>query len=84
MDDLISMGANIFIADPHRVIVSGPTPLMGDYLYSKDIRAGMSVILAALAASGKSVVDNIEMVERGYENLDVRLRALGAEIKREA
>ena len=84
VDDLISMGANIFIADPHRVIVSGPTPLMGDYLYSKDIRAGMSVILAALAASGKSVVDNIEMVERGYENLDVRLRALGAEIKREA
>ena len=55
VDDLISMGANIFIADPHRVIVSGPTPLMGDYLYSKDIRAGMSVILAALAASGKSV-----------------------------
>jgi UDP-N-acetylglucosamine 1-carboxyvinyltransferase len=84
VDDLISMGANIFIADPHRVIVSGPTPLMGDYLYSKDIRAGMSVILAALAANGKSVVDNIEMVERGYENLDVRLRALGAEIKREA
>lgn len=83
VDDLISMGANIFIADPHRVIVSGPTPLMGDYLYSKDIRAGMSLILAALAANGKSVVDNIEMVERGYENLDTRLRALGAEIKRE-
>ena len=83
VDDLISMGANIFIADPHRVIISGPTPLMGDYLYSKDIRAGMSIILAALAASGQTVVDNIEMVERGYENLDVRLRALGAEIKRE-
>lgn len=82
VDDLISMGANIFIADPHRVIISGPTPLMADRLYSKDIRAGMSVILAALAAKGESVIDNIEMVERGYENLDERLKKLGADIKR--
>lgn len=82
VDDLISMGANIFIADPHRVIVSGPTPLMADRLYSKDIRAGMSVILAALCAEGESVIDNIEMVERGYENLDERLKGLGADITR--
>lgn len=82
VDDLISMGANIFIADPHRVIVSGPTPLMADVLYCKDIRAGMSIILAALAANGKSEIDNIEMVERGYEDIEGRLRALGAHISR--
>ena len=83
VDDLISMGANIFIADPHRVIVSGPTPLSADFLYSKDIRAGMSLVLAALAAEGESVIDNVEMIERGYERLEERLRALGAEIRRE-
>lgn len=84
VDDLISMGANIFIADPHRVIVSGPSKLLSDMLYSKDIRAGMSVILAALVADGESTIDNIEMVERGYENIEERLRLLGAEIKRVA
>lgn len=83
VDDLISMGANIFIADPHRVIVSGPRELMADILFCKDIRAGMSVILAAMCAKGKSIIDNIEMVERGYENLEGRLRSLGADIKRE-
>jgi UDP-N-acetylglucosamine 1-carboxyvinyltransferase len=82
VDDLISMGANIFIADPHRVVVSGPTKLMADFLYCKDIRAGISVILAALAAQGESVVDNIEMVERGYAHLEERLRGLGAKLKR--
>jgi UDP-N-acetylglucosamine 1-carboxyvinyltransferase len=82
VDDLISMGANIFIADPHRVIVSGPTKLMADFLYCKDIRAGMSIILAALAANGKSEIDNIEMVERGYEDIEGRLKALGAHISR--
>ena len=55
---------------------------MGDFLYSKDIRAGMSVILAALAAEGESTIDNIEMVERGYENLEERLKSLGANIGR--
>ncbi|MBI4153597.1 UDP-N-acetylglucosamine 1-carboxyvinyltransferase [Candidatus Woesebacteria bacterium] len=82
VDDLISMGANILIADPHRVIINGPTRLMGDFLYSKDIRAGMSLILAALVAQGESTIDNIEMVERGYENLEERFRNLGADIKR--
>ena len=82
VDDLISMGANIFIADPHRVIVSGPTALSADVLFSKDIRAGMSLILAALAAHGESIIDNVEMVERGYEKLEERLKGLGAEIRR--
>jgi UDP-N-acetylglucosamine 1-carboxyvinyltransferase len=80
VDDLISMGAKIFIADPHRVIVSGPTPLMSDRLFCKDIRAGISVILAALTASGRSEIENVEVVARGYENIGQRLRSLGAEI----
>lgn len=83
VDDLISMGANIFIADPHRVIISGPTPLMSDRLFCKDIRAGISVILAAMAAKGTSEIENIEVVERGYENIESRLKSLGADIKRE-
>lgn len=82
VDDLISMGANIFIADPHRVIVSGPTRLMSDRLFCKDIRAGVSVILAALVADGRSEIENIEVVERGYEKIDERLISLGAEILR--
>jgi UDP-N-acetylglucosamine 1-carboxyvinyltransferase len=80
VDDLISMGAKIFIADPHRVIVSGKTPLMSDRLFCKDIRAGISVILAALCASGRSEIENVEVVARGYEKIDERLRLLGAEI----
>ncbi len=80
VDDLISMGANIFIADPHRVIVSGPTRLMSDRLFCKDIRAGISVVLAAMVADGRSTIENVEVVQRGYENIDQRFRALGAEI----
>jgi UDP-N-acetylglucosamine 1-carboxyvinyltransferase len=82
VDDLISMGAKIFIADPHRVIISGPTPLMSDRLFCKDIRAGISVILAALTANGRSEIENIEVVQRGYEDVENRFRSLGAEIKR--
>lgn len=80
VDDLISMGAKIFIADPHRVIVTGPTPLLSDRLFCKDIRAGISVILAALTADGRSEIENVEVVARGYENIDQRLRSLGAKI----
>lgn len=80
VDDLISMGANILIADPHRVIVSGPKKLMADRLFCKDIRAGISVILAALVADGRSEIENVEVVARGYEKIDERLRSLGAEI----
>lgn len=80
VDDLISMGANIFIADPHRVIVSGPTKLMSDRVFCKDIRAGISLVLAAMAADGVSTIENIEVVQRGYEKIDERLRSLGAQI----
>ena len=82
VDDLIGMGANIFIADPHRVIVSGPTKLMADRLFCKDIRAGISVILAALIAEGESTIENVEVVDRGYQDIENRLRSLGASIKK--
>jgi len=81
VDDLISMGANIFIADPHRVIISGPTKLMADRLFCKDIRAGISVIIAAMAANGESIIENIETVKRGYMNIGQRFANLGASIK---
>lgn len=82
VDDLIAMGANIFIADPHRVIISGPTQLSADVFFSKDIRAGMSMVLAALVAKGESEIRNIEMIERGYEKVRERFNILGADIKR--
>lgn len=82
VDDLIGMGANIFIADPHRVIVSGPTKLMADRLFCKDIRAGISVILAALIAEGESTIENVEVVDRGYQDIENRLKSLGASIKK--
>ncbi|MFZ5932904.1 MAG: UDP-N-acetylglucosamine 1-carboxyvinyltransferase [Patescibacteria group bacterium] len=83
VDDLISMGANIFIADPHRVIVTGPTKLKAEKLFCKDIRAGISIILAALVAKGESEIENAEMVERGYEKIVERFKALGGEIRKE-
>jgi UDP-N-acetylglucosamine 1-carboxyvinyltransferase len=82
VDDLMSMGANIIIADPHRVIITGPSKLHGEKLICKDIRAGISVILAALAAKGISEIDHIETVERGYEKIEERFTSLGAAIKR--
>ncbi len=82
VDDLNTMGANIFIADPHRVVISGPTQLEADVFFSKDIRAGMSMVLAALVAKGESKIQNIEMIERGYEKVRERFNALGADIKR--
>lgn len=82
VDDLISMGANIFIADPHRVIVTGPSKLHAEKLFCKDIRAGMSVVLAALVADGESEIENIEVVERGYERIEERFKLLGADIKK--
>lgn len=83
VDDLIGMGANIFIADPHRVIVTGKTPLHGDKLFCKDIRAGVSVLLAALCAQDESQIENIEMIERGYERIEERFTSLGADIKKQ-
>ena len=83
VDDLIGMGANIFIADPHRVIVSGPTKLMADRLFCKDIRAGISVILAAMVAEGTSIIENVEVVDRGYQDIENRLKNLGVSIKKQ-
>ena len=82
VDKLIGMGARIVLCDPHRAIVSGPTQLRGSTLESPDIRAGMAMLLAALCARGKSVINNIGQIERGYERIDERLRALGANVTR--
>jgi UDP-N-acetylglucosamine 1-carboxyvinyltransferase len=82
VDKLIGMGARIVLCDPHRVVISGPSALRGGTVESPDIRAGMAMLLAALAAEGPSTIHNIGQIERGYENIDDRLRALGAQIQR--
>ncbi len=82
-DKLVNMGAHIVLCDPHRCIVQGPTTLYGEKLESPDIRAGMSLVLAALAAEGQSVIRNVGQVDRGYEKIDEKLRRLGARITRE-
>ncbi len=81
-DLLTQMGANIIMADPHRVVIEGPTRLFGKKLVSPDLRAGMALVIAALIAEGKTEIDNIYQIERGYENLDGRLRELGADIEK--
>jgi UDP-N-acetylglucosamine 1-carboxyvinyltransferase len=83
VDRLIEMGARIVQCDPHRVLVQGPSRLHGIHMSSPDIRAGMSMLIAALAAKGTSRIDNAEVIDRGYEAIDERLRALGADITRE-
>ena len=81
--DLLSqMGANVVLCDPHRIVVSGPTKLYGRKLVSPDLRAGISLVMAALISDGKTEIDNIYQIDRGYERLDERLRQLGADIKR--
>jgi UDP-N-acetylglucosamine 1-carboxyvinyltransferase len=70
------------LCDPHRAVISGPSPLRGQVLESPDIRAGMAMVLAALAAQGDSVIYNIGQIERGYERIDERLKALGAQLER--
>ena len=82
VDKLISMGAKIVLCDPHRSIVAGPSKLSGATLDSPDIRAGMALLIAALCAEGKSVINNVGQIERGYERIDYRLRALGASVER--
>lgn len=81
-DKLVSMGAHIVLCDPHRVIVQGPSKLIGENLESPDIRAGMSLVLAALGAKGKSEIGNINQIDRGYERVQEKLQALGAKIER--
>lgn len=83
VDKLIGMGARIVLCDPHRAVVVGPAPLHAQTLSSPDIRAGMALVIAALCAKGTSIIYNVEQVDRGYENLHTRLRALGAKIERE-
>ena len=82
VDKLIGMGARIVLCDPHRAVISGPSPLKGGTVESPDIRAGMAMLLAALAAEGSSTIHNVGQIERGYERVDERLRALGADIER--
>jgi UDP-N-acetylglucosamine 1-carboxyvinyltransferase len=82
LEQLSAMRADLFVCDAHRIIVTGPTRLRGRTLDSRDIRSGMALIAAALAAEGESTVLEIETVERGYADLVDRLRGLGAEVKR--
>ena len=81
-DKLIGMGAKIVLCDPHRAVIIGPSQMHGSKLTSPDIRAGMALVIAALAAEGESSIQNIIQVDRGYENIDNRLKQLGAKIKR--
>ena len=82
VDKLVAMGARIILCDPHRVVVSGRSQLYASRLESPDIRAGMAMLIAALAAKGVSTIGNIRQVDRGYERIDERLRAIGAKIER--
>ena len=83
-DKLQLMGAAITICDPHRAIVLGPRSLTGQRVDSPDIRAGMAMLIAALAAEGVTEIGNVRQIDRGYERIDERLRALGAQIERVA
>ena len=84
VDKLVAMGARVTLCDPHRAIVSGPSRLHGARLESPDIRAGMAMLIAALAADGTSEIGNVAQIDRGYERIDMRLRDLGARIERVA
>ena len=87
VDKLIDMGAQIILCDPHRATIIGLNrqyPLRGIRMSSPDIRAGVSLLIAALSAQGKSIIDNIEQIDRGYQKIDTRLRQIGAEIVRKA
>ncbi|MBN2387697.1 MAG: UDP-N-acetylglucosamine 1-carboxyvinyltransferase [Anaerolineales bacterium] len=82
IDKLVGMGAQIVLCDPHRCIVNGPTQLYGEKVESPDIRAGMALLLAALAAEGRTTIRNVGQIDRGYERVDEKLTALGAKIER--
>ncbi|MFQ5612124.1 MAG: UDP-N-acetylglucosamine 1-carboxyvinyltransferase [Anaerolineae bacterium] len=82
VDELIRMGARIVLCDPHRAVVQGPSRLHGEPLYSPDIRAGVSLLIAALCANGVSEIHNINQIDRGYERIEEKLQALGAHVER--
>jgi UDP-N-acetylglucosamine 1-carboxyvinyltransferase len=81
-DKLVTMGARIVLCDPHRCVVTGPSQLYGERMESPDIRAGMAMLIASLAATGTTVIGNVGQIDRGYERIDERLRNLGARIDR--
>ena len=82
VDHLIGMGAQIILCDPHRVVVAGPSRLVGQRVQSPDVRAGMALVMAALCAHGTTTIHNIRQIDRGYEKIEVKLAALGARIER--
>jgi UDP-N-acetylglucosamine 1-carboxyvinyltransferase len=82
VDKLVGMGARIVLCDPHRALVAGPSELHGSTVESPDIRAGMAMLLAALCAKGTSTINNVGQIDRGYEQIDTRINALGAHIQR--
>lgn len=82
ISELVKMGANAIVADPHRVVISGPTPLYGQEIKSFDLRAGATLIIAGLIAEGETIINEAETVDRGYERIEERLSALGAKIRR--
>jgi UDP-N-acetylglucosamine 1-carboxyvinyltransferase len=82
VDKLIAMGAKIILCDPHRAVIVGPSLLHGQEMSSPDIRAGMALLIAALAARGTSAIQNVGQIDRGYEKIDAKLRVLGARIER--
>ena len=81
-EELKRMGANIHMYDPHRIEIKGPTKLRGREIESPDIRAGMGYLIAALCAKGRSTINNVYQIDRGYEKIEERLRKIGADIKR--
>ena len=82
VDKLVGMGARIILCDPHRAVVTGPATLLGQRMESPDIRAGMAMLLAALCAEGQSTIGAVHQIDKGYERIDERLRAIGARIER--
>ena len=82
IDELIRMGANITLCDPHRALVTGPVTLYGTKIISPDIRAGVALIIAALIAQEESEIGNVHLIDRGYEAIEKRLQRLGAKIQR--
>ncbi len=82
VDKLVGMGARIILCDPHRAVVTGPARLYGERMESPDIRAGMAMLIASLCAEGTSTIGNVQQIDRGYERIDERLRAVGARIER--
>lgn len=82
-DKLVGMGAQIVLCDPHRCMVQGPTRLAGEKMESPDIRAGMALVIASLSANGKSIIRNVNQIDRGYEQVEKKLQKLGAKIERQ-